>query len=363
MTIAPKLRQRSLLAHGLRLVITTPGALLWTYAFNVGIALLFSLYLHAQLASLLDHSLAAERLNSAFDLGTLSAASLRLSQHTPSAGATTYLGLPVYLAIYFLLVPGTLVCYRTGRRGRLSDLLAFGLQFFWRFIRITLITGLVSAIILGPLLVAYGRWSAWVDEHVVGWPAYWDVWAVLAIVLLVAAAVRLYFDLVEVYTVQLGEQMKPNGMPDRRVRRTLLPALRAFGLRPYAVFVFLTLLGWAAFFFPARIAVHTLAQPRVWPSFLLEQLGLFLMLATRFWQRGAETILADDNPLPMPPVAAAIDRHLAETVGEPAAPGREGERIGPAATTDPIPDPEPAVPSLTEPDAGIFHHEPAEPAE
>jgi hypothetical protein len=31
--------------------------------------------------------------------------------------------------------------------------------------------------------------------------------------------------------------------------------------------------------------------------FVLAQIGLFLMLMTRFWQRGAETVLAEDNPL------------------------------------------------------------------
>ena len=30
---------------------------------------------------------------------------------------------------------------------------------------------------------------------------------------------------------------------------------------------------------------------------------------------------------------------------------------------DPLPDPEPAAPSLPEPDPGVFHHEPGEPTE
>ncbi len=32
------------------------------------------------------------------------------------------------------------------------------------------------------------------------------------------------------------------------------------------------------------------------------------------------------------------------------------------ASHDPLPDPEPAAPSLPEPDPGVFHHEPGQPA-
>src|SRR5207248_10237602 len=63
-------------------------------------------------------------------------------------------------------------------------------------------------------------------------------------------------------------------------------------------------LGFAAVILTARISMHMLAQPRVWPTFLLAQLGLFLMLFTRFWQRAAETSLSLQNPIPSP----ALDR-------------------------------------------------------
>ena len=82
-------RRRSILLNGLRLVVTVPGPLLWTYALNLGLAFLFSIKLHAQFSSILDHSLAAERLNSAFDLGTISGVGLRLSYGAPSVGGSS----------------------------------------------------------------------------------------------------------------------------------------------------------------------------------------------------------------------------------------------------------------------------------
>jgi hypothetical protein len=62
------------------------------------------------------------------------------------------------------------------------------------------------------------------------------------------------------------------------------------------------------------------------------------LLASRFWQRGAETILAEDFPIPAP---------------QPATPPSDQ----PHFSSDPQPDPEPAAPSLPEPDPGVFHHD------
>jgi hypothetical protein len=294
------LRQRSILAGGLRLMLRHPGALAWTFAANLVLALLWAAPFHARLASLLDHSLAAERLNSAFDLGTLAAALTRVGRHTPSAGATVYFGVPVYFLFYFLIVPGTLFTYRADSGGGLAALLSSGISFFWRFVRITIITLLVSGLILGPLFALQAAWTAHVDDHAVGVSAFYAQLAGILIIALVASVLRLYFDLVEVYTVQLDEHLRPSGKPDRRVRKTLLPAAKTLWRnlpRALGSFVLIGTLGAAAALLTGALAVESLAQPRVWPQFLLIQLGLCLNLATRFWQRGAETILTGDNPL------------------------------------------------------------------
>ncbi len=346
-------RRRSILLHGLRLVVMRPGALLWTYAANLGLALVFSLKVRSQLGSVLDHSLAAERLNSAFDLGTLNAALHRISYMAPSTGRSAYAGVPLYLLCCFILVPGTLFCYETESPARLPILVSSGLSFFWRFVRITLLTAIVSGAVLAPLMLIEGGLTQAIDDRIVGWTAVYEELPGIVLIALVAALLRLYFDLVEVYTVQLGDRLRPDGRPDRRVRKTLLPALRTlranFG-RAYGSFVALTLLGFAAVFVTGRIAMHMLAQPGVWPMFLLAQAGLLGMMATRFWQRGAETILAADNPLPQPAAPAVY----ADEPIHYSAPLTLGPR---QTVADAQSDPEPAAPSLEEPDAGVFHRE------
>jgi hypothetical protein len=401
-------RSRSILIHGLGIALRRFPAFLWTYAFNLVLALAFCFPLKAQLSNLLDSSLAAQRLSSGFDLGTVAAAAMRIHEGgTGEASAMTSHGsVPLYLLLYFLLVPGTLYCYLSRTRSRLSTLIRQGLLHFWRFVRITLLTLLAALFLLGPLALLQGRWARFVDGRFVGRPAFLLTLAGLFAVLLAASLFRLYFDLVEAYTVQIGMQLRSNGRQDRRVRRVLGPAFRLLSkhlLRAWFAFLLLALLGTAAAFFSARIAMHMLAQPRVWPMFLVAQTGLFLMLFTRFWQRGAEASLVLQHPiLPDPGAPSAYDVRSTTPAVPPApppslpaidpppldrphhidmmnnpdlltplypAPLSPDDPIAPLAppdsstdpAPDPIPNPEPAPPSLDEPDPGVFHHDPQKP--
>ena len=301
-------QKRMLLTGGLSLTLRNWPAFVWTYVFNLGLALLFALPLHQQIAAITAHSLASQRLTGAFDLGTMGGVILKLSQGPGPATLGSYFSIPFYLALYFLIVPGTLFCYQTGSPAHLFALLQSGFAHFWRFFRITLISLVVSAPILAGLKALQNLLSDHIDRSIVGRPAFLLNLAGLVLIGLVAAVLRVFFDLIQVYTVQLGLIQFPaipgkKGRPERQIRRTFKPAWRAFRrnfFRLYLTFVLLTLVGLVAVFVTARTAMHSLAEPRVWPMFLLAQLGLFLMLFTRFWQRGAETVLVLDNPIPVP---------------------------------------------------------------
>jgi len=369
--------RRNIFLHGLWITLRRFPAALWAYVFNLGLALLFSIRLHSQLSSMMDRSLAAQRLISGFDIGPIAESIGRLQQSPGGSGAGNYSSIPLYLLIYFLLVPGTLFCYQTQSPARLSTLLHQGLLHFWRFVRITLLYLIVSALILGPLFYLQEKWADHVDDHAVGRHAFLATLVGYILIFLVASVLRLYFDLVEVYTVQLGLLLRRNGKPDRRVHRALGPALRtlrAHFSQVWPIFLFLTLLGAAAVILTARISMHMLAQPRVWPTFLLAQLGLLLLLFTRFWQRGAETSLALQNPiftpspLPIPPVVGSVSPIDPLHPNHPVLPIQsvaENPYPHPAEppTNEPIADPEPAPPSLDEPDPGVFHHDPAKPTD
>src|SRR5580704_3562633 len=159
--------RRNIFLHGLSLTLRRLPALLWTYAFNLTLAFLFSIPFNLQLSSLLNHSLAAQRLFSGFDIGTIGEANLHLHQG-PIGDAGSGFGhtsIPLYLLVYFLLVPGTLFVYQTDTPARLSTLVHQGLLHFWRFVRITLLTLIASALILGPFFFLQNKWADHVDEH------------------------------------------------------------------------------------------------------------------------------------------------------------------------------------------------------
>jgi hypothetical protein len=361
------IERRNIFLHGFFLTLRRLPAVLWAYALNLALALVFTVRLHSQFSSIMDHSLTAQRLTGGFDLGPAVEAVFRL-QDGPSGGTTgSFSAIPIYLLVYFLLIPGTLFCYQTKTPARLSTLLHQGLLHFWRFVRITLLTILISALILGPLVFLQGKWAEHVDKQAVGRNAFFATLIGYILIFLVASILRLYFDLVEVYTVQLGLHLRHNGKPDRRVRRALAPAwrtLRAHFSQAWPIFLFLTILGGSAIILTARISMHMLAQPRVWPTFLLAQFGLFLLLFTRFWQRGAETSLALQNPIftPSPlPIRPVVGKVNAIAPPHPSHPVPSNQISETPEILDPIPSPEPASPSLDEPDPQVFHHNPAKP--
>jgi len=391
-------RTRNILFHGLGITLIRLPAFLWTYVFNLGLALAFCFPLYKQLSSLLDHSLASQRISSGFDVSVVIATLLQLrGEHSSSAGAmmTSHGSVPAYLLLYFFLVPGTLFCYVTRTHASLSNLARQGILHFWRFVRITVLTLVAAAIILGPLSALQDRWADFVDDRFVGRTSLLLTIAGIAILLLVASLLRLYFDLVEVYTIQLGTHNRPSGRSDRRVRKTLGPAfrlLRAHLARAWSAFLLLAIVGSVIVFFTTRTAMHMLAQSHVWPMFFVSQLGLFAMLFMRFWQRGAEVSLVLQNPInvendvprgrpsfvpPAPPPPPAPTPHpddhphhvemiynldpLTPVYPAPFSPDDPLTPAPPFVSNDPIPNPEPASPSLDEPDPGVFHHDPQPP--
>jgi hypothetical protein len=302
--------KRSILTNGFKLTLRHWPAMVWVYAMNLIFARVFSMPLSGQLAALTGNSLYSQRLVSAFDFGVVAEIFRKGAEGPGTAASASYAATWLYVAVYFLIVPGTLFVYQTGAPAKLSTLIHTGFLYFWRFVRITLVSFVVFGIVLGVLFAAQSHWSTHVDDKILGRPGAIASFAGFVIIGLVAALLRIYFDLVEVYTVQLGSLAPLDDSPKqaklhRRIRSAFGPAwrtLRSNFFRAYGTFVLLFLLGLSAVIITARIAMHSLAQPHTLLLFVLAQLGLILMLWTRFWQRGAETVLALDNPLAAPAV-------------------------------------------------------------
>jgi hypothetical protein len=166
-------------------------------------------------------------------------------------------------------------------------LLRGGVAYFWRFVRAALLAGGSAAIILCVLLAMRAGLMARVDAVYVERRMFFYSTISGAVVLLVALLLRLWWDLVEVYIVR-------NAMDgERRVHLALVPAFRLLFRYFFRIFGSFLLTGTAGVTALALCLAlwKALPAPQIWMAALLAQIGLFLLLVSRFWQRGLEATL------------------------------------------------------------------------
>ena len=299
----------NLLVQGFQLALRNWPLVLWAYAVNLVFGLLAGIPFASGMGPYLDHSLAAQRIAGTIDLSYLGEllAHLRETSFLSTAIDTgAWLNL-LQLLVLFVLFAGTTFVYVSAEPPQLSVLLRGGVAYFWRFVRAAILAGCVSVVILGILLSARALLltrasSVYVDRTMFLYSAI-----SAAVVLLIASLVRLWWDLVEVYIVR-------NAMDgERSVRHALLPALRLlwkYFFRTVGSFLLSGLLGVAALALCLLLWKQFVPAHQVWLACLLAQLGLFLLLASRFWQRGVEAALvmsADPPIVAVEEIAAMVE--------------------------------------------------------
>ncbi len=280
---------------GLRLLLANKRTLLWSYLLLLALGLIAGASSFARLGPFLDHSLAAQKLAGSIDIGYYAELIQHLDEHDPGSGPVTA-GLTLVAVLFaFFFAAGTIFVFLSGEKPRLATMLRAGVDYFWRFFRLMLFAAILAGIILGALGALRTLYLKHADEKYV--EAAYDsrFLLTLAVLILVALVLRLWFDIAEVYVVQLGRE------GDRRVRRTLAPSFRL--LRRHFGRVFLSyfaagalgVLGFALFFW---IYAAGQGSRLVLPVFLWSQLGLLCLLASRIWQRGIVTslVLATAEP-------------------------------------------------------------------
>jgi hypothetical protein len=297
----PPLRRKrplpNLLAQGFQLVLRNWPCVVWVYAVNLLCALLAAVPFATGLGSYLDHSLAAQKIAGTIDIASLS----ELAFHVRDTGfrpmvmhTAGWVGLLHVVALFYLFA-GSLFVLVAAEPPRLSVLLRGGVAYFWRFVRAALLAGGISAVIVSVLLAIRAGLLARADAVYVGRRMFVFASISLFVVLLFALLLRLWWDLVEVYVVR-------NAMDgERRVHVALLPAFRLLFRYFFRVFGSFLLIGIAGVTALALSLALWKALPAhlVWMAALVAQLGLFVLLATRFWQRGLEAalVMAVDPPM------------------------------------------------------------------
>ena len=299
----------SLLVQGFQLALRNWPLVLWAYAVNLVFGLLAGVPVATGLASYLDHSLAAQRIAGTIDISYLSELLTHLHEssfRSTAINTATWLNL-LQLLVLFVIFAGTTFVYVSAEPPQLSVLLRGGVAYFWRFVRAAIVAGCVAVVIIGILLTARAVLLNRAGDVYVERTMFLYSAISAAVVLLVASVVRLWWDLVEVYIVR-------NAMDgERSVRQALLPALRLLGkyfFRIVGSFLLSGLLGAGALALCLLLWKQFVPAHQVWLACLLAQLGLFLLLASRFWQRGIEAALvmsADPPIVAVEEIAAMVE--------------------------------------------------------
>jgi hypothetical protein len=312
----------NLLVQGFRIAWLHWPFVIWAYALNLGFGLLAGIPVAEGLSPFLDHSLAAQKIAGTINLSQLAELGLHLratSLFEIATRTSAWLNL-LQVLLLFVLFAGTVFAYVAAEPPQLSVLMRGGVAYFWRFVRAAALAGSASVIILGILFAARSALLTRADAVYVERRMF-VYSAVSGIVLLfVGLLLRLWWDLVEVYIVR-------NVMDgERHVRHALLPALKLlfqYFFRTFGSFLLAGLAGLAGLALCLFVWKELIPAHQVWLAFLLAQVGLFLLLASRFWQRGIEAALV---------IAAAPPAVAEEEIEEENEALELDEVIEPAAT-------------------------------
>jgi hypothetical protein len=290
--------KQGVLAEGAGLVWRRRSVLWWVFAGNVVLGALGTLPMARELNRALRHTFAGNQLFQGFDLGMFYELQ-RLPEVNPLRFKTSAYAFAVLFAVFMLFVSGGILeTYRQGRRRiSLDDFFAASGHFFWRFVRL-MVLSLVPFGLIGAAYFDVEKAADYLGNKAVADQVGFVVWlAGVVLLTLLTLFVRLWFDLAKVHTVasddrrMLHSAWKGLAVTRRQVRSLLWMYLRI------SLVAWLTLL--VAFLIWTKIP-----PTAIWATFVLLELVMLVQLGARLWQMASATIWYERH---VEPVSASVD--------------------------------------------------------
>jgi hypothetical protein len=256
--------------------------IVWFYLLNLVLAHLGASAFSFSAHSLLDHSLLADKVLHGFDLPVFIEMLVR-PEFGPAATSTAPAA--AFAVLFFLLtllfMPGVLLGYASDHRLPRDEFYRACGRNVWRFVRLFLFFVVVAGPIAGILFAVQGALVKVADGTSNERLPFFMQLACLAIIFVIMSAIRAWFDLAETDVVVSDQPA---------VRKSV-----AFGFRnlrgnfgrlvgSYVVIAIIALAVLAA-----GLSLWEMIVPpaSVFGAFLISELTLLLLLASRFWQRAA----------------------------------------------------------------------------
>ena len=327
--------EKGIVTAGFSLLWRRQGILWWVFVVNFVCGALGTAPAALQLSRALHHSMAGQPLSKGFDLGMffelLRLPNVSLMRSTTSS----YLFAFVFFLFMLFVSGGILETYRQDRGLTTGDFFAASGAFFWRLVRLMLLS-IIPFVVVGAIYQGLDKLSDYFgNKAVADQVGIFSWWASMVVFLLLALAVRLWFDVAQVRAVAKNE---------RGMWRNLWKAYRITwgdlgGL--FWMYFRIGLFAWVTLALGVAIWAHL--PPTATPvTFVLLELILLAQLVTRFWQlasattwyqRYAEAVPADSLAYMTPQPEAVIAAIETPGVPEPDLPPfnePEGPRPGAA---------------------------------
>ncbi|MGA2903906.1 MAG: hypothetical protein ABSD98_08740 [Candidatus Korobacteraceae bacterium] len=274
--------QKGVVAAGYSLLWRQQGVLWWIFVVNLVCGGLGTVPALLRLSHALNHSLSAEKLSKGFDLGMF-VELLRLPDVSLMRYSTTsYIFAFVFFVFILFVTGGILETYRQDRRLNTGDFFAASGAFFWRFVRLMLLS-IIPFVIVGMIYQALSKAADKIgDRAIADQVGIFLGWAAMLIFLLLALWVRLWFDIAQVRAVAQNE---------RRMWRNLWKSWRITWhdlRRLFRIYVCISFVAWVT------LAIGLVIWSKLPPTatlltFLILELIVFAQLATRLWQLASAT--------------------------------------------------------------------------
>jgi len=197
---------KSAFSSGFGLLWRRQGVLWWIFVVNLLCGALGTLPALLALHESIGHSLIGKPLTNRFDIGMF-VELIRL----PTVGlmrftTASYLFAFVFFVFMLFVTGGVLETYRTDRRLTTGEFFSASGAFFWRMVRLLLLS-IIPFIVVGAIYQGLDKLADYVgDRAIADQVGIFMGWGATLIFLLLALAVRLWFDMAQVRAVAQNER-------------------------------------------------------------------------------------------------------------------------------------------------------------
>jgi hypothetical protein len=314
--------KKGLLSSGLGMVGRNKRYIFWFWLLNLTLAEFGTAAFRQSAHSILDHSLAADRLVHGFDAAVLLNMFAR-----PEFGPMNTVQMPaLFFSVLFLIftalfLPGVFLGYASTYRLPREDFFRACGRNLWRFIRLMIVAGIVMLIVTVALFLLHGVLERKAAESTNELLVPEVQFIGLLVIFLIMCVFRIWFDLAEIDIV-LNDQ--------KAVRKSIAAAFRhtfrsLWSL--WASYVVTTIVAAIVLVGGIWIWMKVVSPESVVGAFVIAQIILLLLLIPRFWQRGVAVSYWQQHmlvpvvavhPIEPPPVSVAVLPEPAPVI--PAAP-------------------------------------------